>query len=620
MLFSLNHGQHAVQTAEIAEHATSDAAAAVSVDAVVPDMADAGAGPMSAAMSATMPDAVARRAPSRGGRRTIARRVQPVAAGKFRYYFPDAPSLVEDDKMPGWLDALADSMVEAGGPPPGNAPDPASSNSLIPPVFTYLGQFIDHDITANTDRDSAISIIDGQIEPLARAEVADGLVNLRDGSLGLDSLYGDATGQHAFAAKLAGLMRSPAHPAKMRLAKPIEPDGGRVPLPVSPDDATDLLRLGFLLDRGLVTLAELQALEPELRKVFLETDGSPILARAIIGDARNDENLIVAQLHTLFLRLHNKFADATGGRSFRRARRLTMWHYQWLVVNSYLRTICDPAVLDQIIDLGAPRYTAFVDAHGTNGEKMPMPLEFSVAAFRFGHSMVRAAYDHNRFFGEPVAGSPSFIAPVTPFSFLFAFTGNGRMFNDKTRGQLPSNWVIEWERWIATDPAHPARAARKLDTNLAPPLADMANESPDVGSMFRHLARRNLRRGYRLSLPNAQGCIAAIGRAGYSEFATLTPRQLRSGSPERRKAVKDGHFDKATPLWFYVLKEAEVLGNGEHLGPLGSHIVAETLIGLIVNDPDSYWNADGGRWSPDKFRAADPIDSIEDMVRFCGML
>ena len=137
--------------------------------------------------------------------------------------------------------------------------------------------------------------------------------------------------------------------------------------------------------------------------------------------------------------------------------------------------------------------------------------------------------------------------------------------------------------------------------------------------MFRRLARRNLRRGYRLNLPTAQGCIEAINQAGYRPFPVLTPDRLLSGSETRRAAVKAGDFDKATPLWFYLLKEAEEAG-GEHLGPLGSHLVAETLVGLVVNDPDSYWNAPGGRWSPDKFRANDPIDSLEDVARFCGML
>ncbi len=617
MLFSLSHGQHALAAAEaavpVAPPEPLSSATPVPVEAVNPDVVMAPAADMAVAsglvretVGATAHSGAQRLAPPPPEAPTI-------LAGKFRYYFPDAPGLPASPAMPGHLDALADSMVDPAGP------DPAG-NSQIPPVLTYFGQFIDHDVTANTDRDTTVSVIEGAIDPLDRSTVTNSLVNLRDGSLGLDSLYGDATGENPFAAKLASLMRLPTNRAKMRLGVPGDPAGGRTPLPATPDHAADLLRLGFLMDRGSITLAELQALDPVLRWVFLEDDGvTPRRARAIIGDGRNDENLIVAQLHVLFLRLHNKFADATGSRSFARARRLTQWHYQWLMVNAYLRRLCDEAVLDEILVLGAPRYSAFLDTHGSNGSKMPMPLEFSVAAFRFGHTIVRGAYDHNRFFGEPVPGFNNLIA-VAPFSLLFGFTGNGHMNNQPDLRQLPSNWVIEWERFMQLDPSRPIRSARKLDTNLVPALADMANESPDPTSLFRRLARRNLRRGYRLNLPTAQGCIDAVEASGYSTVARLTAAQLLEGTAARTAAITAGGFDTATPLWFYILKEAETLGDGERLGPLGTHIVAETLIGLIANDPDSYWNADGGRWSPERFNAQTPIDSLEAMARFCGML
>lgn len=598
MLFSLGHGQHVVQEKEAAR---SDAAP---LSAVAPDMKMA---------PAATPPSQLHRAPAWAGddirdgdAEMVSAHAPTVEVGKFRYYFEQAEPLPERPDMPALLDALADSMVEANPV----APD---QNSSIPPVFTYLGQFIDHDLTANTDRESDISTIEGDIAPKPRAEVAANLFNLRDGSLGLDSLYGDATGQGPFATRLAQLMRFPGNRAKMRLALPAAA-GGRVPLPVA-DSATDLLRLGFLLRNGLLTLAELQALDDDLRRVFLEPDGTPRNARAIIGDSRNDENLIVAQLQVLFLRLHNKLADATQSRSFRTAQRLTRWHYQWLVINQYLPTVCDPAVVAEIVDLGAPLYTAFHDRHNGAGPKMPMPMEFSVAAFRFGHSMIRSGYDHNRFFGTPVDGTPG-VQPFAAMNDLFAFTGDGRM-----RGlgleQLPQNWVIEWDRWIRIDPARPGRSARKIDTELAPPLFDLVNQ-PD--GVFRNLARRNLRRGYRLSLPTAQSCIAAVQATGYKCFDTLTAEQIASGSDARRQAVAAGGFDMHTPLWFYILKEAEVLGQGEHLGPLGSHLVANTLVGLIVNDLESYWNASGGRWSPEDFNPTSPIRSIEDVIRFCGML
>jgi len=170
-------------------------------------------------------------------------------------------------------------MTEATG-------DPQEQNSKIPPFFTYLGQFIDHDITANTDRDSSLSQIVGPITPVARAQVTAGLFNLRDGSLRLDSVYGDTIGQGPFATKLAGLMRHPTSRDKMRLAIPAA-SPGLPPFPVAGDDAADLPRLGMLVDRGDITQAELDALSDDLKESFLNPDGTPNAERAIIGDARN---------------------------------------------------------------------------------------------------------------------------------------------------------------------------------------------------------------------------------------------------------------------------------------------------------------------------------------------
>jgi hypothetical protein len=618
MLFNLSHGQHIARE-----------------DAPPADVARADLTPM----AAVAPNQVRPR--RKGQLETVGADASPDRApapepeapvGKFRYFFPDAAGLPETPEMLARLDALGDSMVEDN--PTG--PEPATLNATtLPPILTYFGQFIDHDITANTDRESELSFIDGNVTPADRAVVEAGLVNLRDGALELDSLYGDKPDQHPFLLKLAGLMRHPTFTAKMRLGVPSLADGPRPPLPASPDNATDLPRLRFFLNRGDITLQELQDLPDDLRGAFLEPDGAPIGARAIIGDGRNDENLIVAQFHALMLRFHNKLVDATGGGNFEEARKLTRWHYQWLVVNAYLRAICDAAVLDEVIEMEAPLYHGFFDkhgpTHGATGPKMPMALEFSVAAFRFGHSMIRAVYDHNRIFGEAVPGSPSPLIPVAPFNLLFAFTGNGRMRPDPTsppvtNGPLPVNWVIEWERFLSVDPTRPLRAARKIDTDIAPPLADLVNEAndpalaPQTRALFKHLARRNLRRGYRLNLPTAQSAYGAMRTIGVKPFWMLKPQEIASGSPERQDAVTAGGFHVETPLWFYVLKEAEVLGQGEKLGPLGSHLVANTLLGLIIEDKDSYWNAPGGRWSPDKFNASQPVDSLEEMVHFCGMI
>ncbi|MET0439490.1 MAG: heme peroxidase family protein [Devosia sp.] len=533
----------------------------------------------------------------------IAAAIAP-AGGTFAYYFPGAATIPENSGTPDALDAIANAMIEEDN-------DPVAQNSTIPPIFTYLGQFIDHDITAGTDRDSTLSVIAGPIVPIPQTDVEAGLFNLRDGSLRLDSVYGDTIGQGPFATKLSKLMRHPTLTHKMRLAIPAPTDAP--PLPAEPDRAADLPRLGFLVERGDITQAELDALSPELKKTFLNPDGTPYEERAIIGDGRNDENLLVAQLHMSMLRFHNKLVDAVG--DFEAARKLMRWHYQWLIVNEYLPTVCDPAIVADVVARKAPLYAEFFAAHGAEGStQLPLPLEFSVAAFRFGHSMIRGSYDHNRFFGEPVPGSNNIIDSAD-FGLLFDFTGNGKMKG--TGIKLPHNWVIEWERFVAIDPTRPRRAARKIDTHLAPPLKDMVNEDPGV---FKHLAQRNLRRGYRLSLPTAQACIAALAGGHYPTMAAISNADLISGQSGQK--LDAAGLAYATPLWFYVLKEAEVAAGGQHLGPLGSVLVADTLLGLIVQDKQSYWHggANGTPWSPTDAGLAQPVDSLKAMLRFAGML
>lgn len=538
----------------------------------------------------------------------VLERARRPARGAFRYYFSSAPladAFGSPQDAEAAFDALATSMVEA---------PPLFAAAALPPILTYFGQFIDHDITANTDREvSGLSEIGGAVTPATRKDVERGLDNLRDGSLALDSLYGDSVGQTGFPAKLADLMRHPRLRSKMRLGTAEDLDGNRPPLPADPAD--DLLRLGFLMDQGKITLAELQALPAALKGTFLEDDGTtPIRARAIIGDGRNDENLIVAQLQVAFLRFHNRLADAverTAHDAFKEARRLTRYHYQWLVTHEYLPGVCDRSVVDEVLREGAPLYRTFFEAEKPDlAAKMPMPLEFSVAAFRFGHSMVRGNYDHNRFFGASEDGSPTLI-PTAPFDLLFAFTGNGQM-NGGGNGQLPTNWIIEWARFVNAET--PLRSARPIDTHLAKPLDELRNEDPGV---FKRLAKRNLLRGYRLNLPSAEACISAINATGfYRPITALDPDTVFEG----RDAVKAA-FSGHTPLWFYVLREAEALG-GNHLGPLGSHIVANTLVGLIVKDRTSYWNdsTSGHRWSPSSFRPGAPIDSLKEMLRFSGLL
>lgn len=553
----------------------------------------------------------------------------PDAAGyafcaPFGYYFAEAPPQRPDPAHLAALDRLGVAMIAQHA-------DPAD-NSRIPPIFTYLGQFIDHDITAGTDRDQNGSRIDdADLVPMDRDTVIANMVNFRTGRLDLDSVYGRAmtavtpdSADASFLARLDSLLRFPHDRAKMWIAFYADKANG-VDLPK--DRAGDLLRLGRLMQgaEAPVRAADLADLSPSLKQMFLNSDGTPNTQRAIIADARNDENLIVAQIHLAFLRLHNVIAqhcdDAAvlaEGRDavFDWARQRTRWLYQWLVVNQYLPTICHGPTLARVMAGNGGFYDRWRARLGCGADHLPLPIEFSVAGFRFGHSMVRDAYDWNRFFGRGTA--PEQELPRATFDLMFAFTGNGNLAG--TGPRLPSNWGADWPRMVdGPTPGHEDRGARKIDTRLALPLASL----PEAGAnaILAQLAQRNLRRGHMLNLPSAQYCIAGFA----AEDPDLRPLPGSAlGDGEIGAILSDGNMTERTPLWYYVLREAEVSAGGESLGPLGTHIVAQTLLGLVTSDPASYWHqpgSDRGRWHPQDIAigAFAPVTSMSSMLTVAGL-
>ncbi|RJP62896.1 MAG: peroxidase [Comamonadaceae bacterium] len=516
----------------------------------------------------------------------------------FVFLFPDAPPLKSEDKK-AQLGALATAMIETFS---------QETEDGIPAVFTYLGQFIDHDMTAGTNTDDvleALRIDATLIIPQDRQLVQNGLRNMRKGSLQLDSLYGDGPFNSPESTKLQAAMRDPVNPNKMLLGELVRLNGApprTERIAPADDNFFDLPRVGAIVGPGK-PFADVAALPLPLQPAPGDTSGK-WKRKAFIGDSRNDENLIVAQTHLAFLRLHNSFVER--GMDFTEARQATVFHYQWLIVNSYLDEVCDRATLSSVIANKAPLYTKFLERVKPTLPLgvLPVPLEFSAAAFRFGHSMVRGVYDFNANFKD---------ATLTQ---LFQFTGGGPNpvggagFDLET---LPDNWPIDWVRFL--DRA-PGRRARPIDTGLASPLGDMVNETTGV---FKQLAERNLRRGHVLNLPSAQSVIAALTNMGLEPTTELTSAQLTSGVTG--SALQAGGFVDETPLWFYVLKEAEVFGRGK-LGPVGSRLVAETIFGLIVHDPDSYLNRTGTPWHPAQMAAGGQasITSLEALFRAAGTM
>ena len=416
----------------------------------------------------------------------------------------------------------------------------------IPAGYTYVGQFVDHDLTF----DKTTVSLGTNVSPAA-------LIQARSPSLDLDSLYGAGPGD-----PVSAKFYSDGVHLKLGKTDAIGPP------PLQARDDFDLPRVGG--------------------------SGSKAKQRkANIPDPRNDENLAVAQTHLAMIRFHNRVVDSLSSSlpdtvRFAQARDIVTRHYQWMLRTDYLPRIVQPTVVNSVFNSGRKLFEV-----GAPATQVPtMPIEFSVAAFRLGHAMVRQAYDWNAVFG-PGAGT---------LELLFVFSGTSGDFFGGVR--LPSNWIVDWRRLYdlkgdlgRADLAAPNRVNRagRIDTTLAPFLHTLpAGSTGDpTGGIHDDLAFRNLRRGKMVGLATGQQ-MARFARGKGVNVATLTRAKLRNGDTG---AVLDGLTGAQrdalltnTPLWFYLLREAE-LNNGKLTG-VGGRIVAETFhramegsSSSIVRDP-----------------------------------
>ena len=557
----------------------------------------------------------------------------------FGYYFPPSDNhtdyLPEANQTVADLDELGNQMIDESV---FNDVD-ATPDSQLPPVMTYWGQFLDHELTARTDREGDITSIEYPQPSHTSAEIEHSLKNARTPYLDLDSVYGGLPVGPDLPVDVATLisgMRHPDFPAKMRVGT----THLQGEIPDNLDPHRDLPRYSQVepeVRQAALNLARQSMGEEDFMKFEENLD-----KRAIIGDMRNDENLIVAQFHLSFLRFHNRVVDYleennTGWiADFHSAQVLTRLHYQWLAVHGYLRQICNSAIVDKVLAENAASFFQFRAEHMIRnpGAKLgnAMPLEFSAAIYRFGHTQVRNIYDFNESFGRGAK-----FLPNAPFNLLFAFTGGGGF---QPQGAptgtptLPQNWIIDWRRFVGVEPhdasdGQPARFARKLDTQLAPPLGDMVKEGndhpegSDVRAMFKHLARRNLRRGYNLRLPTGQALHKYLKSQGVVDSDPIADiGGLFNGKPGLQSFLRcsQSKLHEQTPLWFYCLAEAEA-GGGETLGELGSWIVASTFAGVLLSDPQSALSRgfEPGH-SPLKMPDGSAIDSIAKWMEFAKVM
>lgn len=432
---------------------------------------------------------------------------------KYGRMFPGLPSPETDENILLVLGRSGSSMDAASHEHGDSA---LSDNPRIPAGWTFFGQFIAHDITADRSL-------------LLHHERLNELRNFRTPRFDLEAVYG------------AGPTGSPY------LYDLDDPDK-------------------FLL--GINDIGKMDDL-PRNRQ-----------GRALLGDPRNDVHLFISQLHVAFLKFHNAIVDylrkqgVQAAYVYSEAQRLLRWHYQWIVVNEFLPLTVGEELMNDVLS-NCPRFYSY--------EPRPfIPVEFADAAYRFGHSQIRLSYALND-------GSEQ----------LSVFPDCGGTC------PVPHDRVLDWAYFFDTDSERPPQASKRIDTILAHSLIDLptsvvgTTEIPEEHS----LAYRDLVRGEALDLPSGEAIARAIGveplNAGEVGLSALG-------------------WKSETPLWYYILKEAEVRHHGEQLGAVGGRIVAEVLVGLLAADPTSYFNAET-EWSPTLPASQQGDFTIADLFKFAGV-
>ena len=449
---------------------------------------------------------------------------------------------------------LAEQFGLPGGKLDGGQTAGAEENPRLPAGFTYFGQFIDHNVTFDP-----ASLL-GQLADVST------LTDFRPPRLDLANLYGAGPTVQPY------LYEPDSHATKLALSA----------------DGVDLAR----------TPAQI----------------------ALIGDPRNDENLLLAQVHLALIKFHNALVDGLRAGTITdvfgqvlpgkppdeppteqpgaglaqlldvdnyydtvlaSAQQLVRWHYQWIIVHEFLPLTCD----DQMV--------ADIERHGPRffrpGHHAFMPVEFSGAGFRaLGHPSVRSSYEVNAHFAAKIfPDNPD--APLDP-----------RM--DLRGGPVDAAHAVDFSFFFSTGPARLPQHTKKFDGTLNTQLLDLpvsAVPGAKQGALARpvaSLAVRNLLRSETLGLPSGQAVARAIGEV------PLTDTQLDSTGP--------------IYLWYYLLKEAQILGKEVHLGPACTVIIAETLIGLLDADPNSYRSV-FPEWRPTLGRAGS--FSLVDLLRIAGV-
>lgn len=339
------------------------------------------------------------------------------------------------------------------------------SNAEIPAGYTYLAQFVLHDLTSS---------------PVPR--------------LDLNILYG------------RGPAGSPALYSDLKRGE---------------------LREGHCIDSGVL---------PDLPR---DDNG-----RALISDARNDLTIMIGQIHAAFIRFHNRLlADghSLGKDDFATTRRIVTLQYHLFIRSALLPLLVDNATIALAFDSWRKRPPL-----------TSLPQAFSLAAGRFGHSMVKPRYHINDAFNAPVYRlQPSAQQP------------------EDLRGQaLSRRTVLRWENFFAVGHPMKAQSSARINQRICRPLFEI----PMLGAKIlldRSLPYRTLLAGQRAGLPSGQSVALAMKVAPLSDEELWLEHRRWYGAP--------------CPLWYYILREADVLCHGCKLGPVGGGLFANVIVGALMS-------------------------------------
>lgn len=563
------------------------------------------------------------------------------AVGKREQSFTQLLPLRANPYDPNLLANLADQMksdpdtVKDGGDP--------EENLWVPAGYTYFGQFIDHDLTFDST---------SSLDPNSAAEAT----NLRTPRFDLDCLYGDGPDAQPYMYDTSGTKLLYRHdPGTADMAK------------------QDLLRVGV---NGRAIIGDKRndenSIVCQIQLAFVQYHNAVV---EHLRQKANDENkpLTGGQL----------FAAARDQVRWTYQKLVMEDFLPRIVCHDVLKNLALNEV--RLADgkklserdkaaLRAKNYALY-----TSDKRGNLPLEFVGAAYRFGHSGVRTGYRMNdqvdvvtphtkggRFSIFPASDDPhppelsgkESLLGFDPLPSNQEIDDWGRFFPDYTPYNLPENGLGPKAKDDVECPAVRLQHAYKIDTSIVDPLgalprAQIAGEATtkEVETMFNgklpvatatagspprpSLALLNLLRGNSYRIASGQAVARELIASGFP-YAELDKKYLCIRKAVEKKdaagnavggVFKYEAIDEAlqgdTPLWFYVLAEAQskivaalgLNGNNQYkefnenemlqgdgaktqLGWVGGRIVAEVFYGLIDADPESYVNKAPDGWHP----------------------